>query len=120
MEIEIGLDPHEMIEIYNRAYAEVWEDSREKVDWDTADLRIAVNEGKEVDVSKFVLQLLEAVMTSARDAVILTLWENNRRIAQELQKQGISLRLIEQKPKIKMEFDEESETGSIDIKDDRD
>lgn len=86
--MEFGLDPREMIEIYNQAYTEIWEECREKVDWDAANIDVTIQGGEEINISRFVLQLLEAVMTSARDAMIITLLENNRRIRCEMEESG--------------------------------
>lgn len=79
METHLGLSPEEMIGIFNRMYLDVWERTRERINW------------QEPDVSKLMLEVLEVVMTAARDGAILTMYENNEKICQELKAAGVSL-----------------------------
>jgi len=72
METHLGLTPEEMISIFNRMYLDVWEKTRERINWE------------EQDISKLLLDVLEVVITAARDGAILTMYENNEKIYEDL------------------------------------
>jgi hypothetical protein len=91
METHIGLTPEEMISIFNRMYLDVWEKTRDKVDWEIANISKQMREGKDVDISKFLLELMEVVITAARDGAILTMYENNEKIYYDLKNAGVKL-----------------------------
>jgi len=77
METHLGLTPEEMISIFNRMYLDVWEKTRERINW------------KETDVPKLMLEVLEVVITAARDGAILTMYENNEKVYYDLKQAGI-------------------------------
>ncbi|MGV8123997.1 MAG: hypothetical protein AB9903_10385 [Vulcanimicrobiota bacterium] len=83
METNIGLTPEEMISMFNRMYLDVWEKTREKINWE------------EPITQKCLMEVLEVVITAARDGAILTMYENNEKIHHDLKTvlsaQGISL-----------------------------
>ena len=86
MELEpsLGLTPEEMITTFNRMYLDAWERSKEGIDWQAANLSQQIADGKKVDLSNWMLEVLEIVVSASRDGMALTLTENNRRIAQQL------------------------------------
>lgn len=79
METHLGLTPEEMISIFNRMYLDVWEKTRDRINW------------KEEDVPKLLLEVLEVVITAARDGAILTMYENNEKIYMDLKAAGVNL-----------------------------
>ena len=79
METHLGLTPEEMISIFNRMYLDVWEKTRERINWE------------EQDISKLLLDVLEVVITAARDGAILTMYENNEKIYEDLRAAGVPL-----------------------------
>lgn len=79
MENHLGLAPEEMISIFNRMYLDVWEKTRDRINW------------QEEDFPKLLLQVLEVVVTAARDGAILTMYENNERTYEQLKSAGIRL-----------------------------
>ncbi|MCL5773637.1 MAG: hypothetical protein M1536_04585 [Firmicutes bacterium] len=79
METHLGLTPEEMISIFNRMYLDVWEKTRDRINW------------KEEDIPKLLLEVLEVVITSARDGAILTMYENNEKIYMDLKASGVKL-----------------------------
>ncbi len=79
METHLGLTPEEMISIFNRMYLDVWEKTRDRINW------------KETDVPKLMLEVLEVVITAARDGAILTMYENNEKVYYDLKQAGILL-----------------------------
>lgn len=95
MEAKLGLPPNEMISIFNGMYLDVWEKTRDKVNWESAAISRQMAEGKDVDVSELLLRVLEVVVTAARDAAILTMHYNNEQIYQDLRNAGIELPLRE-------------------------
>lgn len=76
METNLGLTPEEMISIFNRMYLDVWEKTKDRINW------------QETDLSKLLLDVLEVVITAARDGTILTLYENNEKIYHDLKVAG--------------------------------
>jgi len=91
METHIGLTPEEMISIFNRMYLDVWEKTRDKVDWEIANISKQMRDGKDVDISKFLLELMEVVITAARDGAILTMYENNEKVYYDLKAAGVKI-----------------------------
>lgn len=91
METRIGLTPEEMISIFNRMYLDVWNRTRERIDWECGRISEQLNEGKEVDIGKWMVEVLEVVITAARDGTILTLYENNEKLYDDLRRAGIQL-----------------------------
>ncbi|MDQ7822960.1 MAG: hypothetical protein RDV48_09225 [Candidatus Eremiobacteraeota bacterium] len=79
METHIGLTPEEMIYMFNRMYLDVWEKSKEKINWDE-DGRVS---------QKTLMEVLEVVITAARDGAIITMYENNEKIHHDLQQMGL-------------------------------
>jgi len=79
LETHLGLTPEEMISIFNRMYLDVWEKTRDRINW------------QEPEQSRLMLQVLEVVITAARDGAILTMYENNERIYTQLAQAGIAL-----------------------------
>ncbi|MGE0490240.1 MAG: hypothetical protein AB7S38_13615 [Vulcanimicrobiota bacterium] len=91
MESRIGLSPEELITIFNRMYLEVWAKTREKVDWESAKISKQLAEGKEVDIASLLVELMEVVITAARDGTILAIYENNEKVVEDLRQAGIEL-----------------------------
>ena len=89
METRIGLTPEEMISIFNRMYLDVWNRTRERINWEMARISEQLSQGQEVDLGQWVVEVLEVVVTAARDGTILTLYENNERIAEDLRRLGV-------------------------------
>lgn len=87
----IGLSPEEMVDIFDRMYLEVWEKTRDNVNWEAAGISKRLQEGQEVEISEFLLRLLEVVVTAARDGAILAIYHNNVRVAEDLRKIGIQV-----------------------------
>lgn len=94
MQPRLGLSPKELVETFNQMYLQSWGEVSEKLRWDLAQLS---GEQKDVDVDlgPFLLELMEAVVNAARDSTVLTIYENNERIAQELEACGVELPLDE-------------------------
>jgi hypothetical protein len=80
-----------MIDIFNQMYLEVWEKTREKINWDAAQVSKRIADGQEVDISELLLRVLEAVVTAARDGAILAIHYNNEKILEDLRTIGIEL-----------------------------
>lgn len=72
LETHIGLEPEEMITIFNRMYLDVWEKLKGKIDWE------------QKDTHRLLLEVLEVVVTAVRDGTMLALYENNERIHSDL------------------------------------
>lgn len=81
METHLGLTPEEMISMFNRMYLDVWEKTKEKINWDETDEK----------THKLLMDVLEIVVTATRDGVILTMYENNERIYENLRQAGINI-----------------------------
>lgn len=92
MENRLGLSAQEMIAIFNRMYLETWAATRERVEWEAANITKQMQEGKEVDISGLLVQLIEVVIEAARDGMVLTLCENNEEMFEQLRQSGMSLR----------------------------
>ncbi|MBI2266793.1 MAG: hypothetical protein HYU64_16795 [Armatimonadetes bacterium] len=78
LETRLGLTPEEMITMFNRMYLDVWEKTRDKINW------------RETDVPKLLLEVLEVVVTAVRDGAMLAMFENNERIYSELKEAGVT------------------------------
>jgi len=85
----LGMTPEELIETFNEMYLQSWGEVSEKLRWDLA--RISRRgDTEDVDLGPFLLELMEAVVNACRDSTVLTIYENNERIAQELEASGIT------------------------------
>lgn len=74
METNLGLTPEEMISMFNRMYLDVWEKTKERINWEETDEK----------THKLLMDVLEVVITAARDGVILTMYENNEKIYHDI------------------------------------
>jgi len=72
-------------------YLQSWGEVSEKLQWDLATLSRRGNTGEEADLGPFLLELMEAVVNACRDSTVLTIYENNERLAQELEACGVTL-----------------------------
>jgi len=84
METHLGLTPEEMITLFNRMYLEVWEKSKGNINWELANISKQLEEGKEVDVSRLLLEVLELVITATRDGFVVAMYENNEKLFNDL------------------------------------
>ncbi|MFA5507698.1 MAG: hypothetical protein WC314_10925 [Vulcanimicrobiota bacterium] len=91
MKPRLGLSPEELIETFNQMYLQSWGEVSEKLQWDLATLSRRGNTGEEADLGPFLLELMEAVVNACRDSTVLTIYENNERLAQELEACGVTL-----------------------------
>lgn len=90
MKPRLGLSPEELIETFNQMYLQSWGEVSEKLQWDLATIsRKAASD--DVDLGPFLLELMEAVVNACRDSTVLTIYENNERLAQELEACGVTL-----------------------------
>ena len=78
------MSPQELVETFNQMYLQSWGEVSEKLRWDLA-------KQHDSDLGPFLLELMEAVVNAARDSTVLTIYENNERLAQELESCGIQL-----------------------------
>lgn len=85
MKPRLGMSPQEMVEVFNQAYLQSWGEVSEKLRWDLA------RSSSEGELGPFLLELMEAVVNAARDSAVLTIHENNERLAQELESCGVDL-----------------------------
>ncbi len=92
MRPRLGLTPEELIETFNQMYLQSWNEVSDKLRWDLAKLHSQPGQ-EESDLAPFLLELMEAVVNAARDSTVLTIYENNERLAQELESCGIELPL---------------------------
>lgn len=88
MKPRLGMTPEELIETFNQMYLQSWGEVSEKLRWDLAKISRG-GTADEVDMGPFLLELMEAVVNACRDSTVLTIYENNERIAQELQESGM-------------------------------
>lgn len=72
-------------------YLQSWGEVSEKLQWDLATLSRRGSSGEEADLGPFLLELMEAVVNACRDSTVLTIYENNERLAQELEACGVTL-----------------------------
>lgn len=84
METHLGLTPEEMITVFNRMYLDVWEKTKGNINWELAAISKQIKEGKEVDISRLLLEVLEVVITATRDGFVVAMYENNERIFNDL------------------------------------
>lgn len=84
METHLGLTPEEMISVFNRMYLDVWERTKGNINWDLANITEQINQGKNVDISRLLLEVLEVVITATRDGFVVAMYENNERIFNDL------------------------------------
>lgn len=85
MKPRLGMSPQELVETFNQMYLQSWGEVSEKLRWDLA------QQGGESDLGPFLLELMEAVVNAARDSTVMTIYENNERLAQELEACGVEL-----------------------------
>ena len=91
MDEGLGLSPEEMIQIFNHTYLAVWEQTREQIEWSAAKISENLAAGQAVDISPLLIELMEVVVTAARDGAIVTIQENNQKIVEDLKTLGIDL-----------------------------
>lgn len=91
MKPRLGMSAEELISAFNEMYLQSWGEVSEKLQWDLATINRRGREGGEVDLGPFLLELMEAVVNACRDSTVLTIYENNERLAQELESCGIAL-----------------------------
>lgn len=84
METHIGLTPEEMISVFNRMYLDVWEKTKNNINWELAKVSTQIKEDKDVDVSRLLLEVLEVVITATRDGFVVAMYENNEKIYNDL------------------------------------
>lgn len=84
MDTHLGLTPEEMITLFNRMYLEVWEKTKGNINWELAKISQQAKEGKEVDISRLLLEVLEVVITATRDGMVVAMYENNEKIFADL------------------------------------
>lgn len=88
LEGQLGLSAPAMLSIFNRMYLESW--AREMKRPQNADLLKRLSEAPAVD-PKLFLEMMEVVVTAARDATVLTLYENNEKVVEDLKAAGVRL-----------------------------
>jgi hypothetical protein len=88
LEGQLGLSAQAMLSIFNRMYLESW--AREMKRPQNTDLLKRLSESPSVD-PKLFLEMMEVVVTAARDATVLTLYENNEKVVEDLKAAGIRL-----------------------------
>lgn len=84
MKPRLGMTPQELVETFNQMYLKSWGEVSEKLRWELA-------KQSDSDLGPFLLELMEAVVNAARDSTVMTIYENNERLAQELESSGIRL-----------------------------
>jgi hypothetical protein len=80
----IGMTPDEMVCVFNAIYSDIWEKTKENIHWDHAKISRQLEEGKDVDISRLLLEMFESVMTAARDGVVTVICQNNEKICADL------------------------------------
>lgn len=90
MKPRLGLSPEELIETFNQMYLQSWGEVSEKLRWDLAKIS-RKGSAEDVDMGPFLLELMEAVVNACRDSTVLTIYENNERLAQDLEASGVTL-----------------------------
>lgn len=98
MKPRLGLSPEELVETFNQMYLQSWGEVSEKLRWELAQVSAPDQQEVDVDLGPFLLELMEAVVNAARDSTVLTIYENNERIAQELEACGVELPLDDDSP----------------------
>lgn len=89
MPLQIGLSPEEMLSVYNRMFLDVWSRYKERIDWKKADISERLRQGQDADISDLLTDVLEVAITASRDSAVLTMAENNERIAAALMQAGV-------------------------------
>lgn len=84
MDTRLGLTPEEMITIFNRMYLDVWEKTKGNINWELAKVSEQIKQGKDVDVSRLLLEVLEVVITATRDGFVVAMYENNEKLFNDL------------------------------------
>jgi hypothetical protein len=84
METHLGLTPEEMITVFNRMYLDVWEKTKDNISWELANISKQVQDGKQVDITGLLLQVLEVVITATRDGIVVAMYENNEKIYNDI------------------------------------
>jgi hypothetical protein len=79
------MTPQELVETFNQMYLQSWGEVSEKLRWE-----LARHEGG-TDLGPFLLELMEAVVNAARDSTVMAIYENNERLAEELESCGVEL-----------------------------
>lgn len=97
MELEprVGLEPSEMLNTFDSMFIDVWEKNKDSLDWQIANISQQMAEGKKVDLSNWLVDVMSLVTAAARDSFIYAMIENNRRIAEQLQAQGLPVPMSE-------------------------
>ncbi len=88
LEGQLGLSAPAMLSIFNRMYLESW--AREMKRPQNTDLLKRLSDSPSVD-PKLFLEMMEVVVTAARDATVLTLYENNEKLVEDLKAAGVKL-----------------------------
>ena len=86
MKPRLGMSTEELVETFNEMYLRSWGEVSEKLRWDLAKV-----EGENADLGPFLLELMEAVVNAARDSTVMTIFENNERLAEDLKAHDIEL-----------------------------
>lgn len=87
MKPRLGMTPQELVETFNETFLQSWGEVSEKLS-----LELTRQQGEpEADLAPLLLELVEAIANAARDSTVLTIYENNERLAQELQACGVEL-----------------------------
>ena len=113
METHLGLTPEEMISIFNRMYLDVWEKTKGNINWELAKISQQIKEGKDVDVSRLMLEVLEVVITATRDGFVVAMYENNEKIFNDLR--AVAQRQLQETGDVEEDLMEEREAESINI-----
>lgn len=77
------MSAQELVETFNETYLQSWGEVSEKLRWELA------RGGGEEDLGPFLLELMEAVVNAARDGMVMAVYENNERVAKELEAMGV-------------------------------
>lgn len=85
MKPRLGMTPQELVETFNEMYLRSWGEVSEKISWERA--RVSA----EGDLAPFLMEVMEAVVNAARDSTVMTIYENNERVAQDLKSYGYEL-----------------------------
>ena len=107
METHLGLTPEEMISVFNRMYLDVWEKTRNNINWELAKITKQINEGKEVDISRLLLEVFEVVITATRDGFVVAMYENNEKIFNDLRMAA------QQQAQAMQDMEDEDEEGDL-------
>lgn len=86
---QLGLTTEEMLSTFNRMYLDVWSRYKQQIDWRQGDISRRLEAGEKVDLGDWLVEVMEVMATASRDSAILTMAENNERIAAQLNQAGI-------------------------------